>query len=237
MNAQRQMTVDQMGEVVKAIGVTCEVLGQVATGDGLRIMAIDLACYPLDAVLRAVTRVRRECRRVTLADIIERLEIADGHPGADEAWAIAHVSYDQNETVVWTPQMAAAAGIAESLWVMGDKVAARMAFRDAYVRLVDEARRAAQPVKWNVALGWNLERREKPVYEARVAGKISHETFIAMLGEPNHKTAEVGDLLRLAAQDGVVVDEAAQDCQARQDALRRIRAIKQSLQKNREGQA
>ena len=65
--------------------------------------------------------------------------------GVEEAWAIALKSRDETETVVWTTEMAEAFDRCRPVLDAGDEVGARMAFKDTYNRLVDEARRAGRP--------------------------------------------------------------------------------------------
>ena len=82
------------------------------------------------------------------ADIIEQIDASalnDVRPGAEEAWAIALRSQDEADTVVWTAECAEACSLAKPVMALGDEVGARMAFKEAYVRLVAAARAARRP--------------------------------------------------------------------------------------------
>lgn len=117
------------------------------------------------------------------ADVIAQIEglaSNDGRPGAEEAWATALRARDEAETVVWTAEMADAWAVARSVFDLGDEVGARMAFREAYTRLVEEARRAHMPVAWSVSLGFDLERRALAITAAVHAGRLPQEELFAL---------------------------------------------------------
>jgi hypothetical protein len=140
------------------------------------------------------------------ADIIEQIEGmtgGDGRPSDDEAWAIALTSQDEADTVVWTNETAEAFGICQPVMATGDKVGARMAFKDAYNRLVTAARQSGQKVQWTASLGWDMERRTKVIEKAVTAGLLPAPTATALL--PNYSAGEPATecpqgLLRLKAE-------------------------------------
>lgn len=104
---------------------------------------------------------------------IERAMKNDGRPGAEEAWATAFASQPEEETVVWTEETSRAwSDAGKPLVVAGDKVGARMAFKEAYIRLVEEARAARVPVQWLVSEGFDLERKRVAISRAVEAGLI-----------------------------------------------------------------
>lgn len=121
------------------------------------------------------------------ADIIEQIDGAtggDGRPSDDEAWAIALTSQDEADTVVWTQETAEAFGICQPVMATGDKVGARMAFKDAYNRLVAASRQSGSPAKWNASLGWDMERRAKVIEKSATAGLLPAPMATALL--PNY---------------------------------------------------
>lgn len=75
-----------------------------------------------------------------LADIIKGCEAqSEGlWMGADEAWALMPKS--ESDSAMLTDEIAQAMAAASALLEMGDKVAARMAFKDAYNRLIEKAK-------------------------------------------------------------------------------------------------
>jgi hypothetical protein len=181
-----------MQELVKALAVTTELLGVQWSKETARAVAEQLASYPLVDVQAALARCQRELRgRLTLADILDRLP--HGHPGPDEAWAIVSRGLrNESVTIVWTDQMREAFGPALAL--ADDPVAARMAFRDTYQRLVAEARvRGERPV-WSVSRGTDHADQERQITEAVRTGKLTATQAQRLL--PHHDLAE---LLRFAS--------------------------------------
>jgi hypothetical protein len=125
------MQQSEMEILLITLGATAEVMGTQLQSAALMLMAEDLSEYPLSATLAAIKRCRRELNgRLTLAVILERVQAADGIPGAEEAWAL--MSRPEDDTVVITEQMGEAMQIAGPLLKDGDRVAARMAFKEAY---------------------------------------------------------------------------------------------------------
>lgn len=107
------------------------------------------------------------------ADVLAQVETRDdGRPGADEAWAVAVRSMNEDATIVWTSEIALAWGIARPVMQLGDEVGARIAFRDVYNRLVREARISGTAVDWNASLGHDPEGRAAPIIEAAALRRL-----------------------------------------------------------------
>ncbi|WP_208281681.1 hypothetical protein [Massilia oculi] len=134
-----------------------------------------LAPFPAATIKRAFEAYRMERPDFAPAPngIVARARLMDGRPDENEAWAVALTSQDEAETVVWTDEMAAAFNLARPLLETGDEIGARMAFKDAYKRLVGEARAANKPANWNVSAGWDAQRRQIAVQKATVAGLLA----------------------------------------------------------------
>ena len=109
------------------------------------------------------------------ADIIEFIErlVPDGRLGADEAWAM--IPRDEHTSVVMTEEMAEAMGAAQPLLDEGDQVAARMAFKEVYVRIVEKNKLAGISPKWFPSLGRDLAMRETVINEAVRLGRLGFE--------------------------------------------------------------
>lgn len=118
------------------------------------------------------------------AHLVAHLGISDGRPGAEEAWATALMARDQRDTVVWTAETFAAFEAARPVLEMGDEVGARMAFKDAYSRLVGEARQKRQPVAWQACIGWDASLRERALSRAQQAGLLPAPMVEALLPAP-----------------------------------------------------
>lgn len=162
--------------IVEMLTVTAEVMGQQVTPAALVTMADDLSCHSLSEISSALTRCRRECRgRITLADIIDRLDAVDGRLSGDEAWARVVESRDESLTIVWTDEIEEASGAAWPILQIGDKVGARMAFLRAYDRIVREHREIGVLPRARVSLGHDRDGREPVISAAIKAGLLTHE--------------------------------------------------------------
>ena len=119
------------------------------------------------------------------ADIIEIISTMkpDGRPGADEAWAM--IPRDEYTSVVMTEEMAEAMGIAQPLLEEGDQVAARMAFKEAYSRIVETNKRTGIKPKWFPSLGSDKEGRESVLSEAVRLGRIGSDHAAKLLPPKN----------------------------------------------------
>lgn len=103
---------------------------------------------------------------------VRALSENDGRPGAEEAFTIALRSVDERDTVVWTAETARAWDQVRVTYSPRNQVAARMAFKEVYERLVADARRAHQPVEWIVAEGHDPAGRRAAIEAAIVAGRL-----------------------------------------------------------------
>lgn len=165
-----------MDKLIEALVVTAEVIGTELSRSAAIVMLSDLKAYPEPQVLDALTRCRRECRgRLTLADIIGRID--DGRPGADEAWAMW--PRDEQTTAVITTETMEAMQHAQRL-LDEDRVAARMAFKDAYTKLVQRNRDARVPVEWQVSLGYDAASRADALIQAAKLGRIPVEHALSL---------------------------------------------------------
>jgi hypothetical protein len=123
----------------------------------------------------------------TPADILAQLHgraANDGRPGPEEAWSIAIRGMDEAATVVWTDEICAAWAIARPVMQIGDEVGARMAFKEAYTRIVGEARGKGEPMAWVTSLGHDPEQRSAAVREAVIAGRLPKYAVDALLPAP-----------------------------------------------------
>lgn len=118
---------------------------------------------------------------VTPAHLVESIEsiVPDGRPGADEAWAL--YPHDETSSAVITDEMADAMRVAMPLLDDGDRIGARMAFKDAYTRIVAHNKAAGIPVRWFPSLGTDREGRELAISHAVQLGRISHEHASGLL--------------------------------------------------------
>jgi hypothetical protein len=157
-------------ELVKELIVTAEVSGTDLSEAAATMIVSELESYERSQVMGALRKCRRELKgRLTLAAIIERLD--DGRPGAEEAWSM--IPKNEDTSVVWSDEMALAFGIAGSLIADGDMIAARMAFKESYTRMVADARDARKPVNWTPSLGHDPRGRAGALLLAVEKGRLT----------------------------------------------------------------
>lgn len=174
--------------IVQALTVAFQYVNQPMPDVAIAEMAHDLEAYPVDNVLFALKRCRSELKAIRYADIVDRLP--GGHPGPEEAWSVIGPSLaNEGLTVVWTDQMREAFGVAVGL--ADDPTAARMAFKETYTKLVNEARSRNQAPKWSVSAGTDKQHRVLAVQEAVKAGKLLPEYARQFLPLPEHTGASL----------------------------------------------
>ena len=138
-----------------------------------------LAPFSIDDVARGFTAHMRDPSSGKFqpkpAHIIERIQAMaadDGRPGAEQAWALASRASDERATVVWTQEMALAWRVCQPVMLMGDEVGARMAFKETYSALVDDARHARIKPQWTVSEGFDQIMRHAAVLQAETLGLL-----------------------------------------------------------------
>ena len=138
-----------------------------------------LATHSIEAVLAGFDGHTKDSQRGRFmpmpADILAQIEgmaADDGRPGAEEAWALSMRASDETETLVWTDEMAQAWMVCQPVMKMGDKVGARMAFKESYNRQVEDARRARRSVVWTTSLGHDSTKRHAALVNAETMGLL-----------------------------------------------------------------
>lgn len=181
-----------------------------------------LAEYPLPHVLGALQVHSRKSRFApTPHDVCEIIDSRTKaqHLGADEAWTIALSSFDESETVVWTAEIAEARDIAYQQFLLGDKIGARMAFREAYSRIIANA----DAPRWQVCAGWDVHQRIDAVEKAKRLGRLPESYSINphLLPAPEAETTVSSLLLQLEHR----AERTEVDAQAAKRGIARIKAM------------
>ena len=138
--------------------------------------------YDLEEFKQACSKCMLENRFFPVpADIIQHIPSAqkNNHVGAEEAWAIAEEAMDEYSTVFITNEILEAKVISQDLYDSGDKVGARMAFKDAYNRII----KTSQPPKWKMSEGYDKSRKQDAIRNALALGRLSEEKAQKYLGQ------------------------------------------------------
>lgn len=170
----------QFGQIVRSTMLVCG--GSAPDADVLRIWWASLQNYGIDAVSAAfgeyAMRGKYAPKPADILAILDRM-LPDGRPGADEAWAM--IPMDEYTSAVMTQEMAEALHIAQPLLDAGDKIAARMSFKEAYCRIVDANKRNGVKPSWFPSLGQDKEGRDAVLAEAVRLGRLSADHAIGLI--------------------------------------------------------
>lgn len=166
-------------ELIQAIAATAELCGAKLSEGAARMLLADLAAFQEDHVMAALSRVRKNGKRFSLSAITDEMSEVDGRPGVEQAWAM--IPQNENTSVVWTDEMAMAHGVIYDLLNQGDKVAARMAFKEAYGKAVTDAREQGIPVRWTPSFGDDMLGRQQALIDAVNKKRLGVEHAMRLL--------------------------------------------------------
>lgn len=167
---------EQRKNIARGLAITAEVCGSQLSEGAIAVMVEELSTYDPEDVSEALRRVMVEHKgRLSLAVIIERLDAAKGL-GVDAAWELAVRAriWDDDTTIVIPTAILQAFPLA--IWNTGDKVGARMAFKDAYPQRLAESGDGIF-----VSLGSDPEGRISAIDEAARNGLITEAKASALL--------------------------------------------------------
>ncbi len=145
--------------------------GKVFSQRTMTIVFEALEEYPLEVIFQAIKIHTKQGRFAPVpGDIVEIIAGRTGqkHIGSDEAWGLVLESLDENSTVVITKQIAEARGLVMEIYHSGDTIGSRMAFKDAYNRIIATAEK---PV-WFISSGFDAAGRADAVQKAINLGRL-----------------------------------------------------------------
>lgn len=186
--------------------------------------------YSLQNVSAAIAlHSRQSAFKPKPADLIDIINQQDGRPTADEAWPMALLAMSEGSTVVWTEET-------EQSWYhcyptieVGDKIGARMAFRQHYQKLIDHARMNGVAAKWNVSLGQDQSHRETTLKLAHQKGFLTKDWVKNLLPSPEIK----GDGQHIAALVGYDGKVDAAPTESAKEKLLKLREVLAKPSKSR----
>lgn len=180
--------------VIETLIATAECFNQQMSKIRAEMILDDLKDFDDDDVLKALEKCRKTLKFMpSVSEIID--SIPGGWPSADEAWGL--IPRAEDESTVWTNEMAQAWGVAHPMLAEGDNVAARMAFRSAYERLVSDARNEGRKPDWFVSLGFDKRGHEIALQKAVELGRID-TTYAKSLAPAMPDSTVRGGLVSIA---------------------------------------
>lgn len=141
------------------------------------MMESDLAGFLLNDINTAWKKYRsipNNRRMPTAAELINL--IPDGHPSAQESWAM--IPQDEYKSVVWSEEMREAFRIASPLIDQGNISGAFFAYKEAYEKLVTTSRSERKKPKWSLSPGYDKSGRDTAIVEAVQKGRMTLETAL-----------------------------------------------------------
>lgn len=210
----------QFAQIVRATMLVCG--GEAPEADVLRIWWASLQNYSIDQVSAAFSeyamRGKYAPKPADILTILDRL-LPDGRPGADEAWAM--IPRDESTSSVMTQEMAEAMHVAQPLLNEGDAIAARMAFKEAYARIVDANKRSGIKPEWFPSLGHDKEGRDSVLAEAVRLGRLSADHAIGLIAPD-----KVAPMLQAAGEAKLALEYKMPSSEV---AMARIQQMKEAL--------
>ena len=221
------MLTNDRGEFTKLLAATMDVYGRPITTAFVDIFFSALTPYDMPTVRNALSRHIQDPDGGRFApkpaDLIRQIlngKAADGRPGREEAWAIAQLAADESKTVILSDEIIGALEVARPLLEMRDKVAARLAFTEAYDRLVGERRASADPLVWHVSLGTDKHGRIHAIEQAKIMGRLPAPTADLMIADMR-ETPISADGLAIAGLLGGPAGAKPEDLRAKWQELRK----------------
>lgn len=143
-----------------------------------------LSCFPTGAVARsAANYIKTNKFKPQLADIVEgcAAQLDANWLGADEAWAL--VPRTEHASAMMTDEIAQAVASVSQMMERQDWTAARMAFKDAYIRSVERAKLEGRLPVYFPSFGTDAAGRVTMLTTAVQKGQITMERATAALPE------------------------------------------------------
>lgn len=161
-----------MDKLLQNLAATAEIMGAELSPQALAIMAKDLMQYEQNIIFQALSNLRKSKERFSLGSLIAEIDLLNPNRriGADEAWSL--YPHDEYATAAITNEIAEAMQAAQPLLNEGDKIGARMAFKDAYNRIVQKNKSENLEPKWFISLGTDKSMRETAIKNAIALGRV-----------------------------------------------------------------
>ncbi len=171
-----------------------ESLGQTPSDSAIAMTYKILLRFELKDIERAIiAHLETSTFAPKPADIIKLISSSDGRPEPDEAWAIALEWFDERATVIVNDEIAGAMDAARDIYLNGDSVGARMAFKAAYEKALTKARASGERVKWWPSLGQDKRTHAPAIEQAVIQGRLTHTHGEKLLQQQGGSLAALAD--------------------------------------------
>ena len=158
-----------LAKAIAAAYMVCS--GRELRAELLKLYTEKLSHYPPDAVRAALNSCVNTMKgHLALSDVVKRVVAMDGRPDVETAWSM--IPKNESQSCVWTDEMVQAWNVARG--ADENLISMRMAFKENYTELVEEARRQGRPVSWTFSPGTDVDGRGRALLEAVQAGRLKH---------------------------------------------------------------
>jgi len=167
-------------------------------GSRLAMWFYKLSSYPKGSVMKSAQHFIATSKfKPQLSEIIHGCEIQCPGTwlGADEAWA--KMPQSESESALMTNEISQAMSYATPLLEQGESNAARMAFRDAYDRLIERAKLEGRKPVYFLSSGSDRGGRESVLCDAVKDGLISIDHAVKILPSAQKTFCEFPALLSI----------------------------------------
>lgn len=112
------------------------------------------------------------------SEILSRINLSKNNmPTYSEAWGIALRALDHQASVVWTEEIESSLYAARPILDAGDVIGARLAFRDAYERLVSDAVKKNKQIAWKIKVGSDHAKMKEEIMKAKLLGRADFSSL------------------------------------------------------------
>lgn len=194
----------------------------------LRIWWMALSRFDFEKVKSAFSRHIQDAKNGKFAPkpadiigIIESFE-ADDRVGAEEAWAL--YPHDELSSAVITDEISEAMSVAQVLLNEGDKIGARMAFKEAYTRITSRNKLNGIKPKWFASLGTDKQCRESALKQAVTQGRLpqSQADKLLPVTYDQNITQAIGQMKMITSKDEKLTDEEKEKAKAKLNEIRKL---------------
>lgn len=172
-------------EIAQSIALLISEYDLPAFGDERIAMWMEaLAVFPPGSVMKSATSyIKSNKFKPQLADIVQgcMAQVPNAWLSADEAWA--RMPKSELDSCMLTNETAQAMAAASPLLEVGDRIAARMAFKGAYERLVEQAKVEGRMPVFFPSLGSDIPGRATMLGTAVKAGQFQLEAALNIVPE------------------------------------------------------
>lgn len=153
-------------DVIKILMTMATLYDKAMNEAAAEMLLSDLKDFSNDAIIDALKKCRLELGRFpSVHDIISRAQASDGRPGIEEAWAMC--PKDESQSAYLNNEVMAAWSVADNIIQdTGDKIAARMAFKEVYEKTIRDNRSKGITPKWWLSSGYDKTGREIAIRDA-----------------------------------------------------------------------